>query len=389
VDAAPRHHFNDTRHHRVQYSALATSRFREYFPQDQDLDFTRRSAPETVDIPASARPLAPQVAYVIPTFGWQRQSDTNLVRSVRFGGGLRVYLERPWFSSGDDEHLAVVLYDYRNGYTLDREAWKAYVTQWGGDPIWISQGLDPLPEPGNFPDAAAFEDGLSLPGRAPGRVRAAAYPVQFDYDSQKWFADLTIDAEKLAYTPFVRLVLARYQPYALPDAKLSATLLADYIQLTPERSAVLTGDPYAPGRLRLTVTGVAPSGPAPKISGKQPTQKINQPTLVVVSIQTRNPKLSSDLGWQDAPAGVAQIQPQPFPGMSALVRWTGQITFTQAPAPGQYRLLIQEYEYLSANYVIQEANGVRRQPGRLIYAETIELDAALVSPPPEGRGTQV
>jgi hypothetical protein len=388
-DAAPRHQFNDARHHRVQYTAQAASRFREYFPQDQDLDFTRRSAPETVEVPASARPIAPQVAYVIPTFGWQRQSETNLVRSVRFGGGLRVYLERPWFSSGDDEHLAVVLYDYSNGFTLDREAWKPYVTQWGGDPIWISQGLDALPELGNFPDAAAIEAGLSLPGGAPGRVRVAAFPVHFDYDSQKWFADLTIDAEKLAYTPFVRLVLARYQPYAVPDAKLSASVLADYIQLTPERSAILTGDPYSPGRLRLTVTGVAPGGPAPQISGQQPKQKVNQPTQIEVSVQQRDPQLDSDLGWQDAPAGTAQIQYQPFAGMPALVRWTGQVTFAKPPEPGKFRLLIREYEYLSANYVLADEQAVLRQPRRLVYAEAIDLDAVLVTSPAEGRGTTV
>lgn len=388
-DAAPRHHFGDTRHHRVKYSARATSRFREYFPQDQGLEFTRQSEPVTVEVPASARPAAPQVSYVLPTFGWQRQSETNLVRSVRFGGGLRVYLERPWFSSGDDEQLAVLLYDYRNGYSLDREAWKASVTQWGGDPIWLSQGLDPLPEPGNFPDATAFEDGLSLPGRAPGRVRLAAYPVQFDYETQKWFADLTIDVEKLAYTPFVRLVLARYQPYALPDAKLSAAVLADYIQLTPERSAVLTGNPYAPGQLRLTVTGPAPEGPTPQISGKQPSQKVNRPSQVEVSLQEQDPKLAGDLGWKDAPVGVAQIVYQPFAGMPGLVRWTGQVNFAQAPMPGQYRLVIREYEYLSANYVTTDEQGLRRQPRRLIYAEVIELDAALVAPPAEEHGTSI
>ena len=76
-------------------------RFREYFPQDQDLDFTRSSQPVKVDVPASARPAVPLVNYLMPTFGWQRQTQTNLKRSVRFGGGLRIYLERPWFSSGE------------------------------------------------------------------------------------------------------------------------------------------------------------------------------------------------------------------------------------------------------------------------------------------------
>src|SRR2546428_568520 len=81
-NAAPRHLFNDTKRHLVSYTAVATSRFREYFAQDQGLEFTRHSDPVVVDVPASARPLAPDVVYAIPTFGWQRQTDTNLKRSV-------------------------------------------------------------------------------------------------------------------------------------------------------------------------------------------------------------------------------------------------------------------------------------------------------------------
>ena len=71
-----------------------------------------------VEVPASARPVAPEIAYVIPTFGWQRQTQTNLKRSVRFGGGLRVYLERPWCSSGEGELLGVTLYE---GLSSDME----------------------------------------------------------------------------------------------------------------------------------------------------------------------------------------------------------------------------------------------------------------------------
>jgi len=71
------------------------------------------------------------------------------------------------------------------------------------------------------------------------------------------------------------------------------------------------------------------------------------------------------------------------------VRWTGQVNFAQAPMPGQYRLVIREYEYLSANYVTTDEQGLRRQPRRLIYAEVIELDAALVAPPAEEHGTSI
>jgi hypothetical protein len=58
--------------------------------------------------------------------------------------------------------------------------------------------------------------------------------------------------------------------------------------------------------------------------------------------------------------------------------WTGTVTFAQAPEVGRYRLLIEEHEYISANYTLAEGR-VAHQPGRLIYAEAFELDDALIS----------
>jgi hypothetical protein len=49
------------------------------------------------------------------------------------------------------------------------------------------------------------------------------------------------------------------------------------------------------------------------------------------------------------------------------------VTFTTAPPPGAYRLLIEEFEYVSANYADNQ-----RAPGRLIYAEIIAVDAPMV-----------
>ena len=53
--------------------------------------------------------------------------------------------------------------------------------------------------------------------------------------------------------------------------------------------------------------------------------------------------------------------------------WVGAVTFATVPAPGVYRLLIEEFEYISASH-----SENRRAPGRLIYAEIIEVDAAMV-----------
>src|SRR5206468_420841 len=68
-DAAPRHYLGDTKHRRIAYTATASSRFREYFPADPELDFTRSSEEVTVNVPASARPPSVSVRYVVPTFG--------------------------------------------------------------------------------------------------------------------------------------------------------------------------------------------------------------------------------------------------------------------------------------------------------------------------------
>ncbi len=394
-DAAPRHHLNDTKHHRISYHAVATSRFRDYFPAGQAGGFTRESDPIVVDVPASARPTPPQIAYVVPTFGWQRQTETNLKRSVRYGGGLRVYLERPWFSSGEGELLGVTLY-VLDGKPIDNEKWKSLVTQWGGDPIWQT---DPLfltvPQLSNFASHVALDEGVSL-ASAPGRVHVVGYPVAFDEASQLWYSDVTVNTNSETYAPFVRLALARYQPHAIPDAKLSSVVTADFAQLTPSRAATVTVDPYHPRRLRVTVSGVAPSGPAPTIQGTQPNNPAKQPTVVSITVQERRPGLTSDLAWHDAAMGTAVVSDQTSatPSLPKLIRWFGTVEFPQQVEPGRYRLMVREHEYLSANYLAVDQAGSAgtphpSNPSRLIYAEVIEIDTALIAGPRAPTGTSV
>ena len=61
--------------------------------------------------------------YVVPTWTWNEQTVRGLTVAAqgrraastflrtRTGGGLRVYMNRPWYSSGVDELLGVVLED--------------------------------------------------------------------------------------------------------------------------------------------------------------------------------------------------------------------------------------------------------------------------------------
>jgi hypothetical protein len=111
---AVQHVFKDTKHRMVNYKTIATTRYREYFFQlvaDKGANFllTRESKPlNQINIPSSARPLAPQIEYIIPTFEWDRTQKNNQILTGR-ASGLRIYLKRPWYSSGEGEQLAVVL----------------------------------------------------------------------------------------------------------------------------------------------------------------------------------------------------------------------------------------------------------------------------------------
>lgn len=401
-DAAPRHQLGDTKHHVVNYKAIATSRYREYF--DHELDFTRTGEETKVHVPASARPASPSIRYVVPTFGWQREHSTNVKRSVRFGGGLRVYLDRPWYSSGDDEKLAVVLAPSGLNLTNEvREEWKALITQWGQDPIWKSAPMAQAPRQWNFPDAAYTESALSLEERQagiagiqPGLVDVAAFHVDYDKERGLWYCDLTVDVPSPTYGAFIRLALARYQPYAIKDVKLSRVALADFAQLTPDRSAVVSSDPYAPGTLRVTVSGVAPAGPNPSLRVEpHPPGVVGKPTQITVKVQRQRSDFGGELGWEDAPASEATVTPDwdgPPPQQPNLTHWTGRVRFLVDPEPRHYRLLIEEHEFISANHVFTATEGrtiTREQPRRLIYAEVFELDHALIEGPGVPTGTEL
>lgn len=398
-DAAPRHQFGDTKHHLVNYIAIATSRFREYFSQTAGLDFTRTSLPVTVHVPASARPAAPHVRYVIPTFGWQREFSTNIKRSIRYGGGLRVYLDRPWYSSGANELLAVVMapHDITGKTPNDlREEREAVITQWGQDPIWKSNRLRSSPTPGDFPDAVNNEYGLPLEefsgatnGDAPFTADVAAFEVHYDVDRRMWYCDLTVNMPDQTYSPFIRLALARYQPYALKEVKLSRVVLADFVQLTPDRSAVVTADPYAVRTLRVTVSGVAPQGPSPSLDVKQqPSEVVQRATQITVRVEKRRADFGGDLGWEDAPRAIVAVNADwdaAWPQQPGLTHWVGRVHFAVDPDPGTFRLVIEEHEYISANHTLDNkldsGEVVREQPRRLIYAEVFNLDHALLEGP--------
>ena len=65
--------------------------------------------------------------------------------------------------------------------------------------------------------------------------------MHWDDERRLWYADLALNPGA-SYMPFVRLALVRYQPNALPSAKISKVVLAEFAQVLPRRRAVLARD---------------------------------------------------------------------------------------------------------------------------------------------------
>jgi hypothetical protein len=162
------------------------------------------------------------------------------------------------------EMLAVVLPDAQAGGVAP--ALEKHVTQWGADPIWRGgavQGVAPpaarfalavtaapipqaLLDPtipdreGDLPAGPLDVTGLPLPGTPVEQtVDIAPHLVRWDPVRQLWYADIVVDPGT-AYTPFIRLALARYQPISAFGSHLSPAVSTEVVQLLPDRLAVLT-----------------------------------------------------------------------------------------------------------------------------------------------------
>lgn len=254
---APRHEFGDTKHRRVFYRLKATTRFREYFPTEitRAVPAITTTGPEyELHVPSSARPAAPAPVYVVPTFRWSETKTREGVTRTRWGGGLRVYLERPWWSSGEDELLGVVL---RQGAVDD--TYKPFVTQWGLDPLFSS----PLPskqvQATSFP-LRQFKEYDTMPlslaerGDADTSFRVAGHGVEYDPVRKLWFSD--IEVRPGSYFPFIRLALTRYQPWSIAHCHLSRVVMTDFIQVVPDRTVEVRW--IGPRTARVKIYGVAP-----------------------------------------------------------------------------------------------------------------------------------
>jgi hypothetical protein len=330
-----RHEFGDTKHHVVTYRLFATSAFSEYFEEGP---FTRHSIEDAVlDVPSSARPPAPKVLYVIPTHRWSSGGGGLSLSSIGEGGGLRVYLDRPFFQSGVGELLGVVLAPSPSNIP---DTLAPYVTRWGFDPIRAATDLPgAAPQPQHFPLAA--EDGVGTDRILDENdllVDVAGHDVGYDAERDLWYCDIEVDSGEAEW-PFIRLALASYQPSSVGDLHLSRVVLADIVQLTPDRSATI--GLASPGSRDVQVSFVAPLPP-----------REGPGTSVTARLERHLPDVEDEiLGWEQVSGANTEIELRPVADLRGSTAWNGSLPLPPRSRPGhdELRIVIEEWQLLRHN----------------------------------------
>jgi hypothetical protein len=150
----------------------------------------------------------------------------------------------------------------------------------------------------------------------------------------------------------VRLALARFQPNSVPNAHLSRVVLADFVQLTANRTASLTRPSKQSDTLSIAVSGL----------GYSMLNAVAGSSVVEVSLEARRantePDKQAELAWQQVPGSATALAPSGGP--SGTTMWTGQIALPK-PMGDRFRVVIHEFEKFGTDR-------------RLVYADAIEVD---------------
>jgi hypothetical protein len=365
VPIAGSHKFDDTKHHVVQYRAAAATRFVDCYEgakTDVSGTYVTISEPRDVHIPSTARPALPDVLYVVPTFIGEEKSSGRSKEVMR-RCGMRIYLRRGWFSSGEGERLAIV---FPASGTID-PLLEPLLTEWGSDPTWQSEPVRRRPNESDFPggvpaDAIAVvkreSSSADTAAEAKFPVRILTYPVAVDAEKSLLYADIDIVPPDGAYMPFVRLALARYQEHSVKDLHLSPLVRAAFVQVTPERRLTVTNRGH--GEYEVTLQGTSPL--VPPHTNEFPLQA----TSVEVTLERKVDGLSeSHANWFPVPAFAPVELTRDNDG------WRRRLLVGSFWRDA-HRFVIREYEHYLADATADGATA--REVKRLVYAYPLRLE---------------
>jgi hypothetical protein len=376
--------FGDTKYRSIKFRCTASTRYAEYYNPADVADPTQTTLPGDLTTTAytvfnSATGPVPDVAYVVPTFNWDTTSGTTHTRT---GSSVRIYLNRPWFQTGDGELLGVLVANVASGAVDVDDTVRPYVSEMGYDPVYgdtfsnvlfgnlafttltasrvvsaaaqtaqggTSMQVVPAELAGTWPKPPA----PPLPA-PPLPVIAVGHTVQYSKERDLWFTDVELDIGA-AYSPMVRLAVARFQPNSIGGARLevSKVVRIDCIQLAASRTASISR-PMTGAPLVVTVSG--PS--ATNAYGVTQGGGAGGGHEVIATIETRTPG-QTEFDWIKG----ASVTLTPMPMSGNTMSWSGSIPgVDKTSSTTEVRVRIEESELFNANPDTTPGSPIGKRP---------------------------
>jgi hypothetical protein len=321
----------------------------------------------------------PEVEYVIPAFRWESAcaDDETCEResASRRAGAFRIYLRRPWFVSGNDERLAVIL----SAKPSDAISMPDLVTQWGADPIRSGASPGLAPEPAAFVNAIKGPDGAPLVVTAPleeltttdeagagndlaRSVRAVLFQPAYDDARQLWYCNVEVNAGT-TYFPFIRFALARYQPHSLDGLSLSRVATVEAQQVVPGRFVSVS---RSHSRRNVTVSIRGPTYVGSRVE--------RQGSLMEIVIEQRRLFSHGVSAWTPVSVPTSggkrvRVLADPVSGNDGNAQWSAKLDVPSGIFV-RHRVVVRELEFYAVD---PEMNDGDVQRSRVVFATIAEL----------------
>lgn len=291
-------------------------------------------SPQTavVAIPSAVRPAPPKPVYAVPAFELTPGDldGDGVAVAERGGSRLRIWLDRPWWSSGVGERLAVIT--SLEKWTLDPQdgdRLSKLVTTYGGDPA-VRFGTAPIRTQdvvtGTFRDRLRIDEDLPANIQGKAYLNARVHDVAYDADRDLYYAEVQFATQPAG--TFVRLAIARYQELTAPTAlgqqpvQLSRIVTMDPVRLLPPRRA----------RVTRTDSGISAMVSGPVHLGPD----AQHPVILRVSVQRKGTG-GPDVGWETIASAQRNVG-ETFPEVQVAV----------PNVSGELRVLLEELEQWQA-----------------------------------------
>ena len=215
-----------------------------------------------------------------------------------------------------------------------------------------------------------------------GTATLVTYNPEFDEKLQLWFVDVEIDPLNAYYTPFLRLVVCRYQPNSTEGNHVSPLAVTEITQLQPDR-VVLVQTLVARKQFRVYyagIQGLTAKGPNIVI-GTLETQASNSPDAPWLPVKRGDDSMEFIVPFSTGPLGMFSLIPN-------LYEWGSHaenIAKLSKESPGvvtvpntssDYRIVVREYEIHPS--LAGEPEVAVNNPtiaGRLVHADVIYLNS--------------